>query len=129
VEALWPAADAPALELTLGEGGEPAQARYFQLPNGQWVRAWSRDDVLVALDVEGPLALDPNALGEPERRLTAHYGFAIYLEGEWIFAQRGLAVGVSPHGAVLYAAVFVPTSANDYLRWLRVDRAQRPMPG
>jgi hypothetical protein len=129
VEALWPAADTPALDLALGDEGQPAQVRQFQLPGGRWVRAWSRDGVLVELDLDGPVALDPNELGEPEARLTAHFGFAAYPEGERVFARRGLIVGVSPdEGVVLYAAVFPPTSVDEYVRWLRIDRVQRPTP-
>lgn len=120
---------APALDLALGDKREPATARRYHCATGRSLRAWSRDGGLVQLDIDGPLPLDPTPLGEPEARLTARIGFATYAGGEWVFARRGLAVGVSPDpGVVLYAAVFVPTSVDSYRERIRIDRAQRPAP-
>ena len=128
VEELWQPVDTPALHLALGNKRRPATARRFELAPGRWLRVWSQDGGLIELDVEGPLQLDSAALGEPEARLTAHVGFAAYTGGEWVFARRGLAVGVSPDsGAVHYAAAFAPTSVDTYLQLLRIDRAQRPL--
>jgi len=124
VEAVWRAGGAPQ-ELHLG--AESATAQAFDLGT-RWGRVWSRDGAVVLVDVEGALDVDVAALGEPETRLTAHSGFAAYPEGELVFPQRGLAVGVSPSGTVLYVAFFAATTLDEYTSALRVDRAQRPVP-
>jgi hypothetical protein len=124
VEAVWRAGGGPQ-ELRLG--AESATAQAFDLGT-RWGRVWSRDGAVVLIDVEDALGADVAALGEPEARLTAHSGFAAYPGGELVFAQRGLAVGVSPSGPVLYVAFFAPTTLDEYGRALLVDRAQRPVP-
>jgi hypothetical protein len=124
VEAAWRAGGA-AQELRLGS--EASTAQPFDL-GARWARVWSRDGVVALVDVEDAPGVDVAALGEPEARLTAHSGFAAYPEGELVFAGRGLAVGVSPSGAVLYVAFFAPATVEEYARALRVDRAQRPLP-
>jgi len=124
VEALWRAGGAPQ-ELRLG--AEIATAQAFDLGT-RWGRVWSRDGAVVLVDVADALDVDVAALGEPEARLTAHSGFAAYLDGELVFPRRGLAVGVSPSGPVLYVAFFAATTLDEYTSALRVDRAQRPVP-
>lgn len=124
VEEAWRTGGAPqALRL----GGATATAQAFDLGE-RWARVWSRDGAVVLVDVEGPLDVDVTSLGEPEARLTAHSGFAAYAEGELVFPRRGLAVGVSPAGTVLYAVFFASVPLDEYTEALRVDRVQRPLP-
>jgi hypothetical protein len=124
IEPLWRVGGDPR-ELSLGAEGATAQA--FDLGE-RWARVWSRDGDVVLVDLEGPLDADVAALGEPEARLTAHSGVAAYPEGELVFPQRGLAVGVSPSGTVLYVAFFAPVTLGEYSASLRVARAERPLP-
>jgi hypothetical protein len=128
VEAVWRPGEAPAREVPLGAAYEIADARRYDA-GPLWVRVWSRGDAVVLLDVEGPFDLDPSAFGEPEARLAAHAGFASYPDGELVYGDRGLVLGVSPEsGVALYAAVFAPCSVQEYVERLRIDRVQRPMP-
>lgn len=125
VAAVWRADETGPRETRLG--AEAATVQRFDAGD-RWLRVWSRDGAVVLIDVDGPLDADVGALGEPDGRLSAHVGFAVYPEGELVFARRGLSLALAESGLVQYVAVFAPTTLDGYTERLRIDRTQRPFP-
>lgn len=110
---------------TLGALSAPAQ---FQSLSGSPVVLWGRDDALVLVEDAGPFDPPVTALDSPESRLPVHVGTASLPTGEWIYAQRGLALVVSSEGHVLRAAGFAPMPDRGYATALRRDYETRPLP-
>jgi hypothetical protein len=119
----------------LGSSALAASYRFCRVPSYPTpVRVWFADSEVRLIEAEGPLeSLSftdlTRQLGEPEARLDSWYGFAAVEKGEWVYATRGIAVSCGPSGievSRLYA--FAPMSVQDYVRRLRIDQRQRPLP-
>ena len=97
------------------------------------LRVWLRPGVVVQIEAESPeldMARLVADLGRPEfTKLDAHYGVALLPRSEWLCAERGIAFQTDSAGVhVLLLYVFAATTADEYVRTLRVNRPQRPIP-
>jgi hypothetical protein len=81
------------------------------------MRVWLEDaDRVVALDVEYPdVAALPDQLGEPEARRDFHWAGLDLVDGELVYASRGITVFVNPENRdVLRVAVYPAASLEAY---------------
>ncbi|MBE9183027.1 hypothetical protein IQ268_31320 [Oculatella sp. LEGE 06141] len=117
----------------LGRVGE--QTAHFQMLRvpgyAQPVRLWfTGNEQVLLLDVAYPFSSGLDALlaqwGEPDARLDARWNVVTLPQGEWVYAQRGLALWINPENQVLlHMAAFTPTSLRQYSRLLRLNLTQR----
>jgi hypothetical protein len=102
----------------------------------QWetpLRVWLRSDVVVEIEAESPELDVAQLVADLDRpkftKLDAHYGVALLPRSEWVCAERGIAFQTDSAGVhVLLLYVFAATTADEYVRTLRVNRPQRPIP-
>jgi hypothetical protein len=91
------------------------------------LRVYSEGDEVLLVEGRAPITPsgEPIAapdLGEPELELDAAVGPVSVERGEHVYAERGLAVQVSPGTSALLAVLaFAPTSAADYVERLRPE--------
>lgn len=132
----WLDADEVPVSLTLGEDDVAARMLHLADPApGAATRAWLHGDrdragdvdgdretiVMVDMAVKGNHPATPSSLpGQPDARLDTRYGLRNLAGGEWVFADRGLALIVNvSNNAILHVIAFTPTTVADYVRTLR----------
>ncbi len=119
----------------LGSAAVAANYRFFVVPSYPApVRVWFDDSVIHLVDVEGPIedltfqALSER-LGGQAVKLDSYFGVVKVDEGEWVYADRGIAFsGDTGRREIYHLWVFAPTTAESYRQHLRMDLRERPMP-
>jgi hypothetical protein len=69
-------------------------------------------------------------LGDPPDRLNLVFGMGMIADGEWVYAARGLTLGVIPDtGLIASVAAYRPCSVNTYRRCFHDGEPAREFPG
>jgi hypothetical protein len=69
-------------------------------------------------------------LGDPPDRLDLVFGMGIVANGEWVYAARGLTLGVIPEtGLIASVAAYWPSSPDSYRRYFHNSEPAREFPG
>ena len=69
-------------------------------------------------------------LGDPSDRLNLVFGMGIIADGEWVYAARGLTLGVIPDtGLIASVSAYGPCSVNTYRRCFHDGEPVREFPG
>lgn len=121
-------------ELRLGQHSIPTSSRLLDLPGYYRPLAFSRNGVVVLFDGTNPslstgwgdLSAD---LGRPSATLDWVHGTIAMRAGELVYAKRGIAVCLNPENLfVIHVSLFVPTTLEDYVNHLRIDRRKKALP-
>ena len=100
----------------------------------QPVRVWSDDARVLMLDVAYPslsvgVADLVKDLGQPQAKLDCEWSTIQIAQGEWVYADRGLALFLSPESSnVLHLAVFSSATLQDYEESFRLHLGERRFP-
>ena len=120
---------------TLGSNALAVSYRFCHVPSyAAPVRVWFAGSEVRLIEAEGPLegmsfTQLTRHLSEPEAKLDSWYGFAAVEQGEWVYAAKGIAVSCGPSSREISRLyVFAPMPVQDYVRNLRIDQRQRPLP-
>jgi hypothetical protein len=98
------------------------------------LRVWFQGSEILMVEAEAPLDDLPlqtltAQLGAPTAKLDTYFGVVKVKQGEWVYAERGIALSIDSSGASLSRiCVFAPTTLEQYRRSLRLDVRQRPLP-
>jgi hypothetical protein len=69
-------------------------------------------------------------LGDPQDRLNLVFGMGMIADGEWVYAARGLTLGVIPDtGLIAGVAAYRPCSVDKYRRCFYDGEPAREFPG
>jgi hypothetical protein len=69
-------------------------------------------------------------LGDPQDRLNLAFGMGMIADGEWVYAARGLTLGVIPDtGLIASVAAYPPCSVDKYRRYFYDGEPAREFPG
>ncbi len=118
-------------------GSEQRAADYVMANAGgceEQVRIWLKGDRVLMIDADfsaeqPPVKTKLPILGEPETRLDNYLGVIFIERSEWVYAGRGLTLFINPEdGTLLRLAIYPPTTADEYVRGLRLDYCPRPLP-
>jgi hypothetical protein len=98
------------------------------------VQVWSEGSRVLALDVEYPSLLSEvsvllKQLGDPEAKLDYNWSTMRIEKGEWVYADRGLALFLAPDSsAVFHLIVFPRTTVPEYEENFQLHLGRRRFP-
>ena len=121
-------------ELPLGETFGPARSRLLDINGYYRPMAYARDGNVVMFDGMNP-ALDydwtelSDSLGPPDAILDWVHGTVDMPGGELVYASRGITIFLNPENDfVIHISVYVPTTVEEYIKRLRLNRKKRRFP-
>ena len=121
-------------ELPLGENFEQARSRLLDVGGYYRPMTYVRDGNVVMFDGMNPTLDDgwtrlSDSLGQPEATLDWVHGTVGMSGGERVYASRGITVFLNPENDfVIHISVYVPTTVEEYIKRLRLNREKRPLP-
>lgn len=118
-------------ELPLGKTFEPARSRLLDIEGYYRPMAYVRGHSVVLFDAMNPvlgetweaLAAD---LGQPDAIQSWVHGAITMPDGLRIYADKGVTIFLNPQNDfVIHASLYTPTTVEEYLARLWIDRAKR----
>ncbi len=121
-------------EQQLGADFEPARTRLLEIDGYYRPMAYVRDGRVAMFagmnpELETSWKELSDDLGPPEAVLNWTHATTEMEGGERVYARRGITVFINPHNDfVVHLSLYLPTSADVYVRRLRKNYGKRPLP-